>query len=43
MWLLTQIDERLWEKGEGLEAFEEFDRSRHAERARGITAAERQD
>jgi hypothetical protein len=27
MWLLTQIDERLWEKGEGLEAFKEFDHS----------------
>lgn len=27
MWLLVQTDERLWEKGEGLEAFEEFDRS----------------
>lgn len=33
MWLLTQIDERLWEKGEGLEAFEEFDRSLAAMRS----------
>jgi|GEM_PF-3722787 len=33
MWLLVQTDERLWDKGEGLEAFEEFDRSLAAMRS----------